>query len=123
LRGSSQTRVSVAVMLHESVSTTQTTCYHCGSHRLIKHGIAPNGKQKYKCKSCGKQSRDHPSRNGYTEERREEILLAAQFLSSRTLSREFGVARNTIMNWRKKVRSPDLQGATFEYEPESGSSQ
>jgi transposase-like protein len=105
-------------MRDELGSTTQTTCYHCGSHRLIKNGTAPNGKQKYKCKSCGKGSRDNPSRNGYSEERRKEILQASQFLSSRVLSREFGVARNTVMNWRKKLRSPRLPSATFELEPE-----
>jgi transposase-like protein len=105
-------------MTHELVSTVQTTCYHCGNHRLIKNGTAPNGKQKYKCKACGKGSRDNPSRNGYSDEKRKEILLASQFLSSRVLSREFRVARNTVLNWRKKLRNPRLPSATFEPEPE-----
>ena len=78
-------------------------CYHCGSENIVKNGVAPNGKQKYRCKDWNKQSRAQPSPNGYPEERREEILRAYEERSSlRGLSRTFGVSRNTVSRWLKK---------------------
>lgn len=83
--------------------TQQISCYHCSSEKIVKNGVAPNGKQKYKCKTCGKQSREKPSVNGYEEERKEEILRAYEERSSlRGLTRTFGVARNTVTRWLKK---------------------
>jgi transposase-like protein len=51
------------------------TCRHCGSDDVVKNGVAPNnGKQKYLCRVCRRQSREDPSPNGYTEEHKVEIL-------------------------------------------------
>lgn len=84
--------------------TQQIGCYHCGSENIVKNGIAPNGKQKYRCKDCREQSRKQASANGYPEGRREEILRAYEERSSlRGLSRTFGVARNTVSRWLKKT--------------------
>jgi transposase-like protein len=78
-------------------------CYHCGSDKIVKNGLAPNGKQKYKCLQCAKQSRESPAEKGYSEERREEILRAYQERSSlRGLTRTFGVSRTTVSLWLKK---------------------
>jgi len=33
-------------------------CYHCESQNIVKNGKAPNGKQKYLCHDCGRQSRE-----------------------------------------------------------------
>jgi transposase-like protein len=85
-------------MVHRSIK-----CYHCGSEKLVKNGLAPNGKQKYKCLQCGKQSRENPSEKGYSDERREEILRAYQERSSlRGLTRTFGVSGTTVSLWLKK---------------------
>jgi len=55
------------------------------------------------CFACNKQSRENPAPNGYTEERREEIIRSYQERSSlRGLTRTFGVARNTVKDWLKK---------------------
>jgi len=51
-------------------------CRHCGSDRLVRNGIAPNGKQKYLCHACGKQSRANPGSNAHSAARRDEILRA-----------------------------------------------
>ena len=81
------------------------TCYHCGSENIVRNGKAPNGKQKYLCRDCGRQSREDPTSNAYPPERREEILRACQERSSlRGLTRTFGVARNTVTRWLKKSR-------------------
>ena len=80
-------------------------CRHCGSNDLVKNGIAPNnGKQKYLCRACGRQSRKDPSPNGYTQERKEEILGAYQEQRSslRGLRRTFGVSPTTVISWLKK---------------------
>lgn len=85
-------------------------CRHCGSDALIRYGLAPNGKQKYRCRTCGKQSRANPSPNGYDETRKEEILRAYEERSSlRGLERVFGVSRNTVTAWIKKSsQSPTI---------------
>lgn len=83
--------------------TITVTCRHCASPELVKYGVAPNGKQKYRCNACGRQSRENPAHNGYPPERREEILRAYDERSSlRGLQRTFGVSRETISLWIKK---------------------
>lgn len=80
--------------------TETVICRHCGSDAIVRYGVAPNGKQKYLCHTCGRQSRANPSPNGYEEERREEILRAYEERSSlRGLERTFGVSRNTVTRW------------------------
>ena len=86
--------------------TITLKCPPCQSEELVRNGHAPNGKQKYHCNSCGRNSRDNPSSNGYSEQRREEILRAYQERSSlRGLRRTFGVSRNTVTRWIKKKTS------------------
>ena len=79
-------------------------CQYCVSHDLVRNGHASNGKQKYRGKSCKRQSRENPAKNGYTQERRDEILRSYQERSRlRGLTRTFGVARNTVKGWLKKT--------------------
>ncbi len=78
-------------------------CLHCQSDALIRNGHAPNGKQLYRCRACGRQSRENSAPNVYPEARREEILHAYQERSSlRGLTRTFGVSRTTVSSWIKK---------------------
>lgn len=85
--------------------TQVVICYHCGSENVVKNGNAPNGKQKYLCRNCPRQSREDPGSNAYAPQRREEILRAYQERSSlRGLTRTFGVSRNTVRRWLKKSR-------------------
>ena len=79
------------------------TCPHCASPDIVKNGHAPNGKQKYRCRACNRQSRENPTPHVTPEERREEILRAYQERSSlRGLARTFKVSRNTVAVWIKK---------------------
>ena len=55
-------------------------CPHCQSNALVRNGHAPNGKQLYRCRACGRQSRENPTPHASPPTRREEILHA----SSRT---------------------------------------
>jgi len=78
-------------------------CLHCRSDALVRNGHPPNGKQLYRCRACGRQSRENPTPNAYTEARREEILHAYQERSSlRGLTRTFGISRTTVSTWIKK---------------------
>src|SRR5438552_18073836 len=83
--------------------TITVHCPHCGSEDLVRNGRAPNGKQKYRCRACKRQSRDHPTPHAYPEERREEILRAYEERRSlRGLERTFGVSRTSVISWIKK---------------------
>jgi transposase-like protein len=78
-----------------------------------RNGHDYKGKQKYRCKSCNRQSRENPVPNGYTEEEREKIMNAYQERSSlRGLKRIFNVARNTVKGFSTDpvlaFTSPDL---------------
>jgi transposase-like protein len=85
--------------------TVPVHCPHCSSEALVQNGHAPNGKQKYLCRGCKRQSRENPTPHAYPEERREEILRAYEERSSlRGLERTFGVSRNTVIAWIKKSR-------------------
>jgi len=83
--------------------TITVHCPHCGSEEITRYGHSPNGKQKYLCKACKRQSRENPTPHAYTEERREEILRAYEERSSlRGIERTFGVSRTSVIEWRKK---------------------
>ena len=85
--------------------TVTLKCCHCGSENLVRNGRTRNDKQRYLCHDCGRTSRDNPSSSAYPADRREEILRAYQERSSlRGLSRTFGVSRNTVSSWLKKVQ-------------------
>ena len=82
-------------------------CRHCGSDDLVKIGFAPNNaKQNFLCHPCGRQSRENPSPNKYTQERakRKIFLRAYQERSSlRGLRRTFGLSPpTTVISWLKK---------------------
>jgi transposase-like protein len=85
--------------------TITVYCPHCGSEEVTRNGRAPNGKQKYRCRACKRQSRENPTPHAYPEERREEILRAYEERSSlRGLERTFGVSRASVISWIKKGR-------------------
>ena len=89
-------------------------CPHCQSEALVRNGHAPNGKQLYRCRKCGRQSRENPTPHTYPQARRQEILHADQERSSlRGLTRTFGVSRTTVSSWIKKSSS----ACSFMYHP------
>jgi transposase-like protein len=87
------------------------SCPHCKSEKMVRNGLAPNGKQRYLCRECKRSSRENPSVRGYSEERKEEILRAYQERSSlRGLERTFGVSRYSVVKWLKKgIRITSLE--------------
>jgi transposase-like protein len=49
-------------------------CLHCQSVALVRNGHVPNGKQLYRCHSCGRQSRENPTPNQYPRRARRFCL-------------------------------------------------
>ena len=83
--------------------TITLSCPYCRSAQLAKYGVTAKGQQRYRCRTCGRQHRENPGSNAYSEAERETILRAYQERSSlRGLSRTFGVSRNTVTAWLKK---------------------
>lgn len=80
--------------------TFTLTCQRCGSQNLIRHGKAPNGKQKYRCKDCGRNSRQDPASRAHAPVFRERVLAAYHERSSqRGVCRIFGISRQTLVTW------------------------
>jgi InsA N-terminal domain len=87
-------------------------CNHCGSENNVKNGKAPNGKQKYLCHDCGRQSREDPGSNAYSPQKREErsYPLTRNAPASEVLAATFRSSRNTVTRWLKKAaRLPPLE--------------
>ncbi len=83
--------------------TITLRCQHCQSERLVRNGLAPDGRQRYLCRDCAQRSREQPRTLAYSEEEREQILRAYDERSSlRGLSRTFGVSRQTVTSWLKQ---------------------
>jgi len=83
--------------------TITLRCQHCQSERLVRNGLAPDGRQRYLCRDCSQRSREQPRTLAYSQEAREQILRAYDERSSlRGLARTFGVSRNTVTAWLKK---------------------
>jgi insertion element IS1 protein InsB len=88
---------------------TQTlACYHCASTNLIRFGHH-NNKQRYRCKDCGKTSRENKGSAAYDATTKAQILAAYHERGSmRAMTRIFGVSRNTVLAWLKKAASLPL---------------
>ncbi len=83
--------------------TITLRCQHCESTRLVRNGLAADGRQRYLCRDCRQRSREQPRTVAYPEAAREQILRAYDEGSSlRGLTRTFGVSRNTVTAWLKK---------------------
>ncbi len=46
--------IKINDMSSASSPPAQATCYHCGSRNTVKNALHGNGKQRYKCRSCGR---------------------------------------------------------------------
>jgi transposase-like protein len=80
-------------------------CSHCGSEKLVKDGFSPTGKQRYRCRGCGKRSREQPW-TGVTPEQEAQVLaLANERMSQRGIARALKMSRVTVVSILKKTMS------------------
>jgi transposase-like protein len=83
--------------------TLIVSCPHCQGSEVVRNGKTPDGRQRFRCRECGRRSTADAGPQGYPDEQRELILRAYQERSSlRGLTRTFGVSRNTVTSWFKK---------------------
>jgi AcrR family transcriptional regulator len=74
-------------------------CVECGSDRIAKNGHR-HDKQRYICRTCGKQFAGEYSVRGYPPEIKQQCLaLHQQGMSFREIERQTGVSHNTVINW------------------------
>ena len=72
-------------------------CGECGSEKLMKDGKSESGKQRYRCRSCGKGSRENARRPGVSAEIQSAVFAAlGERMSLRAAARTFRMSRNTI---------------------------
>jgi transposase-like protein len=87
----------------EAMNTQTANCRYCNSTNTIRHGYTAKGKQRYRCRDCGRCFVQAPGSTAYDPTRKEEILRAYHERTSlRGISRIFGVSRNTVTHWLKK---------------------
>src|SRR5436309_1531231 len=92
------------------------SCPYCSSKDVVRNSHAPNGKQKYRCLACKRQTRDNPTEHGYSEKEKDVILKAYQERSSlRGLKRTFGVERNTVIKKRQQKRKTCKTTRRYDY--------
>jgi transposase-like protein len=77
-------------------------CKHCSSEKRVNNGFV-GGKQRYKCKTCGKTYRVGDLREKYTNEKRLQVikwyLEGAGIMS---IERMEGVPNPLIIKWIRK---------------------
>ena len=74
-------------------------CRHCGSSSVVKFGIVAN-KQRYKCKDCGKSSRENDRRIKYSPQKKLKVLkMYLDNVGIRSIERLEGVSNPLIIRW------------------------
>ena len=72
-------------------------CSHCQGADVKRDGHTAAGKQRYRCKTCGRISRENPQYERYNAAQKEQILRAYnERPSMRGIQRIFGVSRPTL---------------------------
>lgn len=77
-------------------------CPACQSQKIAKNGHR-QGKQRYICRTCGKQFAGAYDIRGYPPEVRQKCLaMHQQGIAFREIERQTGVNHNTVINWVKE---------------------
>jgi transposase-like protein len=77
-------------------------CKHCGSEEKVRNGC-PNGKQRYKCKECGKNYVSGDSREKYSNDKKLKVVrMYLEGIGIRSIERLEGVSNPLIIKWIRK---------------------
>ena len=71
-------------------------CKNCGSEKAVRNGFV-SGKQRYKCKECGRQFTQTTDKNA--TKRAFALYLYVVGLSMNSIARMFDVRPSTILYW------------------------
>ena len=75
-------------------------CPECESDNIVKNGNIHNGKQRFKCKECGRQFIENPSKKIISEEQKNIIdRLLSERISLAGIARIIGVSERWLQNY------------------------
>ena len=72
---------------------------------LMKDGFSVGGKQRYRCRACGRRSRENPSTGRSAEKERQVLALLGERTSQRGIARALKVSRVTVAEVLKKTQT------------------
>jgi transposase-like protein len=86
-------------------------CKGCGEQRYVKHGFA-RGKQRYRCKACGRDFTDTPKRGKPEAMKALAVSLYAQGnMTYGMLAKQFSVSEVAVYKWiraaAERLPAPD----------------
>jgi len=94
-------------LLHNKVMKIMK-CPDCKSEQLSKNGHR-HGKQRYLCKTCGKQFPQDYAFRGYSAAVKQQCLdLHREGMGFREIERQTGVSHNTVIHWIKQAGDFDI---------------
>jgi transposase-like protein len=83
----------------EEAPVTELRCKHCGSGSFVRNGMA-NGRQRYRCKACGRSSTATPPRGEPPAMKALAVLLyALGDVSQGMIAKLLGVSHVAVDKW------------------------
>jgi transposase-like protein len=99
-------------------------CPSCQETDIVKHGLSPEGKQRYRCRAClegrGRTFLLEYSYAGQSPEVKQQTVDMAMNASGiRDTARVLHISPTTVLKELKKADSPELSGAplSLSYDP------
>ena len=78
-------------------------CPRCESKKIVKNGFIHNGKQNYKCRECGRQFVENPTKKYISQETWELVdRLRAEKMSVAAISRVTGISQLWLQQYVNK---------------------
>ena len=85
--------------------TITLKCAICDSEDVVRNGKQANGKQRYKCKECGKTFQNEYTNNASKPETKLTIIkMSLNGSGIRDISRVLGISTNTVLSVLKKLK-------------------
>ena len=78
-------------------------CPHCESDQSVKNGLVNGGKQRYLCKSCGRNYTNQPRRKYPLSMRLRALVMYKEGLGIRAIGRILEVSNVTILRWIREI--------------------
>jgi transposase-like protein len=98
------------------MAVIEVRCRYCGLETVIKNGKAPNGLQRFHCRSCRKSFQLEYHYNGHRPGTAERIVeLAFNESGIRDTSRVLNISQNTVIRRLKKISPRPGKQSTASY--------
>lgn len=96
-------------------------CPQCKSECIIKNGSIHSGKQKYRCKSCGRQFVENSTKH-YIDERDRQLIerLLLERISLRGIVRSTGISQKSVQRHVNQIYAQTPWHVKLSEEPKGG---